>query len=63
MDGKIFAIECKVSTETRLSKGNYFAIEDIAPKHTFVVAMSAEESYPLKQGIDVVPLGELKNKL
>jgi predicted AAA+ superfamily ATPase len=58
IDGTVYAIECKASFNPELSKGNYLAFEDIAPKHCFVVIPSAE-SWPLKQGIDVVSLAEL----
>jgi predicted AAA+ superfamily ATPase len=62
IDGKVYAIECKVSFSPTLSKGNYLAFEDIAPKHTFVVTPSTD-SWPLKSGIDVVSLGELGRRL
>ena len=58
----IYAIECKASYSPVLSKGNYHAFEDIAPKHSFVVIPSSE-CWPLKPGIDVVSLGELFNKI
>lgn len=58
----VFAIECKASYSPILSKGNYLAFEDIAPKHTFIVTPSAE-SWPVKERIDVVSLNELKNKI
>jgi predicted AAA+ superfamily ATPase len=62
IDGTIYTIECKVSFSPVLSKGNYLAFEDIAPKHTFVVTPSPD-SWPLKPGIDVVSLGELRKRL
>ena len=62
LDGTIYTIECKVSFSPVLSKGNYLAFEDIAPKHTFVVTPSPD-SWPLKPGIDVVSLGELRKRL
>ena len=58
----IFAIECKASYSPVLSKGNYKSIEDIAPKHTFIVTPSPE-SWSMKEGIDVVSLTELKNQI
>lgn len=58
----IFAIECKASYSPILSKGNYLAFEDISSKHTFVVTPSAD-SWSMKEGIDVVSLNELKNKI
>ena len=62
IDGNVFVIECKASFNPSLSKGNYLAFEDIAPKHTFVV-IPAEKGWPLKPGIDVVSLRELQKKL
>jgi predicted AAA+ superfamily ATPase len=56
---KIFAIECKASYSPALSKGNYAAIEDIAPAHTFVVTPSSE-SWSVNKGIDVVSLHNLR---
>lgn len=60
--GSVFAIECKASYSPSLSKGNYLAIEDIASIHTFVVTPS-RDSWSMKENIDVVSLGELKNKI
>ncbi len=59
---QIIAIECKASYSPTLSKGNYIAIEDIHPEHTFVVTPSSE-SWPMSKGIDVVPLSGLIEKL
>lgn len=58
----IFAIECKASYSPILSKGNYLAIEDIAPKHTFIVTPSSN-SWSMKEKIDIVSLNELKSKI
>jgi hypothetical protein len=45
-----------------LSKGNYLAFEDIKPRRTFVV-IPAAKGWPLKPDIDVVSLGELREKI
>jgi len=58
----VFAIECKASYSPSLSKGNYLAIEDIASVHTFIVTPS-QDSWSMKEKIDVVSLDELKNKI
>ncbi len=58
LSGKLIAIECKASVAPALSRGSYFAREDIAPLHTFVVAPVAQ-SYSLKPGISVVTLSDL----
>jgi len=62
IDGIVYVIECKASFSPVLSKGNYLAFEDIAPKHTFVV-IPAAKGWPLKPGVDVVSLGELRGRL
>ena len=48
IEGIILAIECKASYSPSLSKGNYFAIEDIAPKKTFVVT-PVQNSWSMKK--------------
>jgi predicted AAA+ superfamily ATPase len=60
LDGKVYVIECKASLNPVLTKGNYLAIEDIAPNHTFVT-IPFSEGWPMKPGIDVVSLGELRS--
>jgi predicted AAA+ superfamily ATPase len=61
LEGKVYALECKASFDPVLSKGNYLAIEDISPIHSFVVI--PKEGWPLRPGIDVVSLAELRDKL
>jgi predicted AAA+ superfamily ATPase len=39
-----------------------FALEDIAPRHTFVVS-PVHEGWPMGGGIDVIPLGRLSAAL
>ncbi len=58
----VFAVECKASFSPNLSKGNYNAFEDIAPKHVFVVS-PVKEGWPMKPGIDLVSLGEAEEKI
>ncbi|GHV85620.1 ATPase [Spirochaetia bacterium] len=60
-----FAIECKASYSPVLSKGNYLAMEDINPKHMFVVIPPGpqSQSWSMKRGIDVVSLPDLKKRL
>jgi predicted AAA+ superfamily ATPase len=62
LDGKVLALECKASYSPSLSKGNYLAIEDIAPAHTYVVTPT-DKGWPLKPGIDVVSLEQLAKQL
>ena len=58
----VFSIECKASYSPSLSKGNYLAIEDIAPIHTFIATPSSD-CWSMKEKIDVVSLNELRNKI
>lgn len=58
----LFAIECKSSYSPSLSKGNYHAIEDIAPKKLFVVS-PIEKGWQMKGGIELVSLDELEVKI
>jgi predicted AAA+ superfamily ATPase len=60
--GKLFILECKASFSPSLSKGNYNAFEDIAPNRMFIVIPSTE-SWSMKQGIDVIALDEIKNRI
>jgi predicted AAA+ superfamily ATPase len=57
---KIYAIECKASLSPKLSVGNFNAIEDINPAHTFVVVpANGSEAYAMRKGIEVVSLTDL----
>ena len=62
LNGKIFAVECKASFTSTLSKGNFFAIEDISPERTFVVSPS-EDNWSIKKGIDAVSISGLVKAL
>lgn len=62
LNNSIFAIECKNSLSPSLSKGFYFAIEDIYPTHSFIVT-PVDEGWPIKKGIDVIGLNELTSKI
>lgn len=56
---KTYAIECKSTLAPTLSKGNYNAIEDIKPHHTFIVC-PITEMWQMKPLITVIGLGDLK---
>lgn len=58
----VFAIECKASYTPKLSKGNYNALEDTRTDHTFVV-IPDKKGWPMKEGIDVVSLKELIERI
>lgn len=60
--GRTFAFECKASFSPILTRGMFSAIEDINPKATFVVA-PVKTGWPMKQGIEVVSILELQNKI
>ena len=62
LNNQVFAVECKASFTPSLSKGNYVAIEDIAPKHTFIVTPSPD-CWAMNKGIDVVSIEKLPDKL
>jgi predicted AAA+ superfamily ATPase len=55
----LFAVECKASYSPALTKGSFAALEDIKPAHTFVAA-PVPNGWPIKPGIDVVSLEELR---
>ena len=59
---KVFAIECKTGLSPTLSKGNYNAIADIAPVHTFVIA-PVEQGWLMKEGVELVSLSEIESKI
>jgi hypothetical protein len=61
-DNRVWAFECKASLSPSLSKGTYYAIEDIAPEHTFVVA-PVKKGWPVKRGINVISLDELEGEM
>ena len=58
----VIAIECKSGYSPSLSKGNYNAIEDIAPKKVFVVS-PIDKGWMMKEGIELVSLYELEEKI
>ena len=59
---KRIAIECKASTAPTVGKGFWSALADIEPDAAFVVA-PVTEAYPLKNGVTVLPLSDLADRL
>lgn len=59
---QIFAIECKASLSPSLTKGTFFAIEDIQPNYTFIVA-PVQSSWSVKKSIDIVSVSELLKQI
>lgn len=59
---QLWAIEVKRSLSPKLERGFYAACEDIKPAQRWVV-YPGQESFPLKEGIEVVPLAVLCEKL
>jgi predicted AAA+ superfamily ATPase len=62
LHNRTIAAECKASFTPSLSEGNYAALEDIAPDHTFVVTPSPD-SWSMKEGIDVVSLEDFLRRI
>lgn len=56
------AIECKATVSPKLSVGNYSALQEIRPNATYVVA-PVEKSFPMSEGIDVLTLSELVDRV
>lgn len=59
---RTLAFELKSSTVPRVSKGFWYALDDISPDEAYVVA-PVRESYPIKGGVQVSPLQEMMAKL
>ena len=52
------AVECKASTVPRLERGFYQAMDDLNIDEAWVIA-PVDQSYPLKENIKVISLGEV----
>lgn len=50
---QLIAVECKASSAPQLTKGNWDAITDINPDHTFVIAPISGNAYPLNTNVSV----------
>lgn len=59
---KLVAIECKASTAPNLSDGFWRAIDTLQPQQTYVVC-PIEESYAIKENVEIVGLLQLLEKL
>lgn len=59
---RLLGIEVKFSSAPSVTKGFWQAVGDLRPRRTVVVA-PVERSYPLKDGVDVVPVWELPKLL
>jgi hypothetical protein len=55
-------IEVKFSSAPTVTKGFWHARDDLRPARTVVVA-PVERRYPLKEGVDVVPVSALPQLL
>jgi predicted AAA+ superfamily ATPase len=58
LQDSLIAVECKAGLSPVISRGTYGAIEDLSPRHTYIVS-PVEKGFPMKKGIDVVSLNEL----
>ena len=54
-DQQVWAIEVKRSLSPTLSKGFYYACDDISATHKFVI-YPGEDSFPLSKGVEVMGL-------
>ncbi len=55
------AIECKVSTAPKVSRGFYSALDDLSIDKGFVIAPIDGPGYPINSKIMVISLGEFLN--
>jgi len=52
------AVEIKASSDARLTKGNWIARDDLAPRATFVV-YPGQDRYPIEETVEALPVGQL----
>jgi predicted AAA+ superfamily ATPase len=57
------AIECKASVAPQLTKGNWDALTDINPDHTFIIAPITGSAYQLNNNVIVAGLEEAISRL
>ena len=57
-----YAIEIKYTNSPKLSKGNYFAFQDVSALQNFVITPSSD-NYPIKNNIEIIGLKDFVNKL
>jgi len=60
---KKIAIECKASSAPQLTKGNWDALADVNPDHTFVIAPINGNSYPLDKKVIICGIEEAIDSL
>jgi len=60
---KKIAIECKASSAPQLAKGNWNALADVNPDHTFVIAPINGNSYPLDKKVIICGIEEAIDSL
>lgn len=60
--GDRWVVEIKRGTVPRLERGFHHAREDLSPARAFVVS-SGEDAYPLAEGVDVIGLRELADRV
>jgi predicted AAA+ superfamily ATPase len=61
-DGRLWAVEVKRSLSARPTRGFHAALADLAPARAFVVH-AGEDSFPLGEGIEALPLAALADLL
>ena len=52
------AVEIKASSDPRLTKGNWTAHQDLAPRATFVV-YAGRDRYPIAEKVEALPVSEI----
>jgi len=52
------AVEIKASTAPKLTKGNWQARDDLAPRMTYVV-YPGRDRYPIAEGVEALPVGQV----
>jgi len=57
-----YAIDIKYTNSPKLSKGNYFAFQDISAKQNYVITPSSD-NYPIKNSIEIIGLKKFINIL
>lgn len=60
--GTRVAIEIKASACPKLGRGNWSALETLQPNYSYVVA-AVDVAYPLQQGVMVMPLDGVIEKV
>jgi hypothetical protein len=61
-DGRLWAVEVKRSLSPKVERGFHVACADLRPERKFLV-YPGTEAYPLGEGLEVIPLREMAERL